>query len=372
MNILTKNLKPLAFAVIAGASLLGTVTQAASLSAQQTIYPGQGGMIVPQLTFNQVESGDLYLAVRIEGQLYFILSDGSLSISAIPFLSNQDFSGTLDLPQFDTTGIPVGQYPLYQVITYPGTDVFNFSNWVGGIGALNVINFTIGLPVSVTKDFNNDGWSDDDLNHDGYHDDDHNKDGYHDDDHDKDGYHDDDENESNESEDNSNNESDEHHKYEDDEHEDDEHEDDEHEDDEHEDDEHEDDEHEDDEHEEDEHEDDNEQDNSNTTNSTVSTTNTSTNTSSTSSTTNSSSGTNSTSSSSATAVDQSVARGKTSYASYCSSCHGSNPLNNGSGILSAKSAAASRSAISRNKGGMGFLTNSDADLQDIANYINSL
>ena len=72
-------------------------------------------------------------------------------------------------------------------------------------------------------------------------------------------------------------------------------------------------------------------------------------------------------------VVASVTRGNATYDQQCASCHGANPLNNRDGILGAKNAAVTQSAIARNKGGMGYLTSlSSTDLQDIADYINSL
>ena len=206
-----KILKPITFSVLLASSIVSATSLAATLTTQRSIFPENGGLISPQLTFEQSETGDLYLATMIDGKLYFILNDGTLSETPAPFLSNQSYQGGIDLPQFDTTGIAAGQYPLYQVITFPGTDVLNFSNWVGGIGSLNVINFSVGLPTEISKDFDDDGWSDDDLDHDGYHDDDHNKDGYHDDDHDKDGYHDDDDDKDGHHDDESDDSSDENH-----------------------------------------------------------------------------------------------------------------------------------------------------------------
>ncbi|MFK5895261.1 MAG: cytochrome c [Pseudomonadota bacterium] len=73
--------------------------------------------------------------------------------------------------------------------------------------------------------------------------------------------------------------------------------------------------------------------------------------------------------------DNSVTRGEATYGKECasSSCHGLNPLNNQEGILGARSAAATDSAIVRNKGGMAYLNYlTSTDLQDIADYINSL
>jgi len=343
MKTFIQNLKPLAISIALGLSittfLTPEVSEAASLSADSSIFPNGNGLISPQLTFTETESGDLYLATQIDGVLLFLQSDGSLSSSATPYYSNQDFSGILKLPEFDTSGLPAGMYPLYQIIVFAGTDVMNFTNWVGGLNALNIMNFSVGLADSITKDFDSDGWSDDDHNHDGYHDDDQNKDGYHDDDLDEDGYHDDDHNKdgSHDNEDDSNeNESD--------------------------------DENDDEEENESDDENDDEEENEDS----IKSESTTSSQSSSSSTAAPTPTPTATPTPTPTAIT-SVSRGKSSYDANCMACHGSNPLNNKSGILRASSAAATSSAIARNKGGMGYLSSlTNSDLQDIADYINSL
>lgn len=66
-------------------------------------------------------------------------------------------------------------------------------------------------------------------------------------------------------------------------------------------------------------------------------------------------------------------RGRVTYDKECASCHGINPLNDRDGILKATNPNNTLSAISRNKGGMSYLTYlTETDLQDIADYINSL
>ena len=109
-----------------------------------------------------------------------------------PYRSHSHFSEDIDVLNISGLGIAPGLYPLYQVVTQPGTDPLNFMNWIGGLGGLSTINFTIGLPVNLSGDFDKNGFSDDDNNHDGFHDDDSNRDGLHDDDNDHNGFHDDD------------------------------------------------------------------------------------------------------------------------------------------------------------------------------------
>ncbi|WP_221898652.1 hypothetical protein [Bathymodiolus japonicus methanotrophic gill symbiont] len=82
---------------------------------------------------------------------------------------SQEYQGDLSLFDFSIDGVASGNYPIYQVVTQPGTDPLDFRNWIGGLAGLSVINFSIGLPVEVTKDYNHDGFSDDDFNKDGFH-----------------------------------------------------------------------------------------------------------------------------------------------------------------------------------------------------------
>tara|TARA_R110002073_G_scaffold16629_1_gene63661 strand:+ start:848 stop:1213 length:366 start_codon:yes stop_codon:yes gene_type:complete len=68
-------------------------------------------------------------------------------------------------------GVPPGRYPIFKVVTQPGTNPLDFRNWIGGLGGLRSINFIIGLSDDESLDFDNDGFPDDDLNRDGFHDD---------------------------------------------------------------------------------------------------------------------------------------------------------------------------------------------------------
>ena len=60
-------------------------------------------------------------------------------------------------------------------------------------------------------------------------------------------------------------------------------------------------------------------------------------------------------------------RGVSSYSANCAMCHGATPSTNK--IEKGVNASVIRTAISSNKGGMGFLTNSDADLEDIDAFL---
>jgi len=172
-----------------------TTTAIADLHTSKAVLDNAGqDRIHAIVKFNNQVAGDLYVATLINGAFYFLAENGQLGTDVRPFRQNQLFSEDITALDFATTGIVPGRYPLYQVVTQPGSDPLNFTNWVGGLSGLSVINFTIGLPSIEHGDLNNDGFADDDSNHDGFHDDDSNHDGLHDDDLNHDGLHDDDSN----------------------------------------------------------------------------------------------------------------------------------------------------------------------------------
>lgn len=70
----------------------------------------------------------------------------------------------------------------------------------------------------------------------------------------------------------------------------------------------------------------------------------------------------------AQATDAAI-RGETDYMRDCANCHSTSPQSNANKILNGVDWQVSRNAITNNVGGMGFLTNSDSSLQDIAAYL---
>jgi hypothetical protein len=241
----------------------------AEISTSRAVIKNDGTeYIAASVNYSNPVIGDLYVAIKVQGQLFF-LTNGAQSFTQDikPLHENQEYMGTIPLFYFSGTGVAPGYYTTYQVTTVAGASPLDPNNWIGGANGLSSINFTIGLPTTINGDFNADGFADDDLNKDGFHDDDLDKDGYHDDDLDKDGYHDWDLNKN---------------------------------------------------------------------------------------------GLN----------DDSL--GKDMYITHCAQCHGENPAFNIEGILKGINPAETRSAINRNKGGMGYLNFlSDVDLQTIADFIKS-
>lgn len=166
----------------------------ADLETNRAVVSNDGSQeINATVKFRTAVNGDLYIATKVKGKLLFLADEGSLFTTDVrPFRSNSHFSDDIFALNISGLGVVPGLYPLYQVVTEPGSDPLNFLNWIGGLSGLSIINFNIGLPVNLTGDFNNDGFFDDDNNHDTFHDDDINRNGFHDDDNNHDGLHDDD------------------------------------------------------------------------------------------------------------------------------------------------------------------------------------
>ncbi len=175
------------------AAMLVTGSALADLKPERTVLPNDDSSAYARVDaeFNQPASGDLYLATQVNGQFLFFTRNG-ITNNVEPLSRNGKYSGSVRVLDLPVQGVAPGRYPVYQVVTFPDADPFDFRNWIGGPGGLNVVNFQIGLPQSITGDFDNDGFPDDDANRDGFYDDDADKDGFHDDDADKDGFHDDD------------------------------------------------------------------------------------------------------------------------------------------------------------------------------------
>jgi hypothetical protein len=169
-----------------------TNTAIADLQTTRAVANDPTQRISATANFPTPVSGDLYLATQINGNFLFFTSGGQVTAEVRPFTQGGDYSGQVPLFDFPAEGIAPGRYPLYQVVTHPGTDPLDFNNWMGGLAGLSSINFIIGLPSEQSGDFDNDGFSDDDINKDGFHDDDLDKNGFHDDDLNQDGFHDDD------------------------------------------------------------------------------------------------------------------------------------------------------------------------------------
>lgn len=188
-----KRTKFLILAIILSLNVVSTIALA-DLRTDRAVVKNDGSEeIVAVARFSDPVEGDLYIATQIDGELIFIVNEGiELSPTPVPFRANGIFTDDIVVLNASALGILPGRYPLFKVVTLPGTDPLDFRNWVGGLNGLSRINFSIGLPTNESLDHDDDGFPDDDLNRDGYHDDDLDLDGLHDDDSNRDGFHDDD------------------------------------------------------------------------------------------------------------------------------------------------------------------------------------
>ncbi|SHE23154.1 c-type cytochrome [methanotrophic endosymbiont of Bathymodiolus puteoserpentis (Logatchev)] len=153
---------------------LGVFSQmaTAAITSDKAIVKNDGSeRVTAKVSFPTPVSGDLYVATQVGGQFLFLTNGGSeFTTDVVPLESNSEYVGERDLFDFSGAGIAPGEYPLYQVVTQSGTSPLDFTNWVGGLSGLHAFNFSIGLGPELTKDFNGDGFADDDKNHDGFHD----------------------------------------------------------------------------------------------------------------------------------------------------------------------------------------------------------
>ena len=160
------------------------------LTAERSVIR-DGAPIAPLLRSSVARVGDLYVATRIGGQLWFLTSSG-WSRDPLPWESSAELIDAVALFEFRSVGVAPGKYPLFVFTTDPGADPLDFRNWHGELNGVKRLNFSINEGKAVSTDLDDDGWPDDDRNKDGFSDDDRDYDGLHDDDHDEDGLHDDD------------------------------------------------------------------------------------------------------------------------------------------------------------------------------------
>ncbi len=162
---------------------------AGDLRAPKTVLRHSVERVVLRVHFSAPTTGDLYLALQVDGELVFITQDNDISYDSTPFRAKQTYSGEYLLLDIPTEVIAPGQYLVYQLTTRSRGNPYRPADWLGGI---NSIRLSIGENAAISGDWNGDGFADDDLNHDGFHDDDQDQDGFHDDDYNQDRYHDDD------------------------------------------------------------------------------------------------------------------------------------------------------------------------------------
>ena len=164
--------------LIVGLNLV-SVAAIAGLKTDRAVVRTDGSdRISATVTFAEPVSGDLYVATAVNGVLFMFADEGrKFSTDLEPFRANDSFSDDIVVLDFSGQGVAPGIYPLYQVVTRPGSNPADTNNWIGGPQGLSVINFSIGLTPDISGDHDGDGFADDDGDRDGFHDDDSNKDG---------------------------------------------------------------------------------------------------------------------------------------------------------------------------------------------------
>jgi len=172
------------FGVCTVASFGSASASTMSNNGNGTVFGAASGTISPTVTNTTPDSGDRYVAVRVNGAgpLLFVTPGGtSVTTNPTPFSTGGTPAGT-SAPLFNVNslGLAPGTYQVIEVDTDAGADPFDSSKWHAG--SLNVKNFSVGQSTAVSGDIDGDGFPDDDANHDGFHDDDKNFNGFHDDD----------------------------------------------------------------------------------------------------------------------------------------------------------------------------------------------
>lgn len=117
--------------------------------------------------FSKQEAGDLYLATMVNGQLWFVTQKGLVNKPEALYKS-QTFEGTYTLLNTAALNVTPGVYPIYQVITRTNGNPYSQSDWSGT--GLSQMNFTVKMPDTVGRDYNGDGFPDDDTTRTGFHD----------------------------------------------------------------------------------------------------------------------------------------------------------------------------------------------------------
>lgn len=154
--------------IAAGISTL-SASVLADISTDKTVVNSANGNATITVSFPTPVHGDLYLAAVVNGEYLFFSNQGrTVSKTVAPFQSDSDFNTAVKVLEVSSAGIPPNTYPFYQVVTLANSDPLNFNNWIGGLGGLHKLNFTIGLTNSAAGDSNNDGFIDNDFDHDGY------------------------------------------------------------------------------------------------------------------------------------------------------------------------------------------------------------
>jgi len=149
-----------------GLCLLSGSVLSSELSTPRTVIRDNENINITA-RFPNGETGDLYLATVVNGKVFFITPHG-LTEKVEPKHKAQYFEGIYPLLDTPASALTPGVYPLYQVLTRTDGNPYNQADWIGTIAQMN---FTVKMPDEVGRDYNRDGFPDDDVNHTGFHDD---------------------------------------------------------------------------------------------------------------------------------------------------------------------------------------------------------
>ena len=131
------------FVLALGLSCISLNTWAQLSSPLLNVNSINNDNIYAVVSFPTPVAGDLYVAYSVQGQLYFLGQQGAvISTTPIAYQLNGNFSSPITVLNMSSNGIPSGTYPLYQVVTYPGSNPLIYTNWIGG---LSEIDFNINL-----------------------------------------------------------------------------------------------------------------------------------------------------------------------------------------------------------------------------------
>ncbi|WP_353572748.1 hypothetical protein, partial [Candidatus Albibeggiatoa sp. nov. BB20] len=145
-----------------------------------------GDTLEAEVRFNTDETADLYIAVALDGVLWFYSPEG-FSPTVQPFLRGQTLRGSYPIFKFAADEVPSGQYTVYQLTTLVDSNPLDSSNWYGDLHSVQFnVDSHSGQNDSDDDDDDNDDNDDDDDDGDD-HDNDGDGDDDDDDDHDNDG-----------------------------------------------------------------------------------------------------------------------------------------------------------------------------------------
>ena len=121
------SIKPLVLAV--SLSLAGFNAYAGSdLKASRTVFDDRSQQnLQVSIEFPEAVTADVYLATIVQGMLLFFGPEG-LTPDPVAFMSGDTYLGSYPVLDLDSTGIPDGRYPLFQVNVEPGGNVLDVTD----------------------------------------------------------------------------------------------------------------------------------------------------------------------------------------------------------------------------------------------------